>query len=270
MTEIAGRVAVVTGGASGIGLGIAQELAAAGAHVAIADISLETAASAARIIGAKPFYVDVANTASVARLASDTAHEFGTVDIIVNNAGVGPSGAISRMTLDDWHWLIDVNLFGVINGIQAFLPLLESNAHGGHIVNTSSMSGFAPMPGLGGYAVTKAGVTALTEVLARELIESGSRVRATVLAPGPVATNIGDSQRYRNPVSESGLETFVNRAASTDVLSPRDVGAIVCRAIERDDLFAITHPQFWNRVAERSARLEQAFLDATTRHQDGS
>ncbi|WP_460947769.1 SDR family oxidoreductase [Okibacterium endophyticum] len=260
MTRVRGSVAVVTGAASGIGRGIAEELAATGASVVVADISLEKAAATAREIGATAAHVDVAELASVERLADTVLEQHGRVDIVVNNAGVGPSGDLAQMTIADWRWLIDVNLFGVIHGVTVFLPLLESNPHGGHLVNTSSMSAFAPMPGLGGYAVTKAGVSALTEVLQRELLESGSRVHATVLAPGPVDTAIADSMRHRDPQPATGLTRFEPSAAARRIMiTPRESGRIVREAIENDAPYAITHPQLWPRVEERYAEHRRAF-----------
>ena len=113
---------------------------------------------------------------------------FGTVNVIVNNAGVGPFGRLKDLTENDWRWIIDVNLWGVIHGVGVFLPILQSAPGGGHVVNTASMAGLRPGPNLGAYTVTKYGVVALTETLAIELEQDGSQVGATVLCPGPVHT----------------------------------------------------------------------------------
>jgi NAD(P)-dependent dehydrogenase (short-subunit alcohol dehydrogenase family) len=259
MTRVAGAVAVVTGAASGIGEGIAEALTRAGAAVVVADISLTQAEGTAARLGATAVRVDVADAASVQHLAGVTIDRFGRVDIVVNNAGVGPKAPIADMTLQDWRWLIDVNLFGVIHGLHSFLPLLRKNDGGGHIVNTSSMSAFAPMPSLGGYAVTKTGVAALTEVLSAELAAAGSPVRVSLLAPGAVATNIADSMRNRPPTADTALERFTPAVDPADVLTPLAVGEMVVAAVEHNDPYIITHPQFWPRVAAHTAQWARAF-----------
>jgi NAD(P)-dependent dehydrogenase (short-subunit alcohol dehydrogenase family) len=157
-----------------------------------------------------------------------------------------------------------VNLWGVIHGVTTFLPVLERNADGGHIVNTASMAGLAPVPRLGAYCVAKYGVVGLTETLALELEQSGSSVGVTVLCPGPVRTNIKTSSRNR-PAALSGgrlrdhdLEQDASRQADR-FLEPEEVGAITVDAIRRGELYAITHPEFFTRVERRHERLVQAF-----------
>lgn len=262
MTNVEGAVAVVTGGGSGIGRGIAQQLVANGARVAIADIDASTVEATAEEIGAHPIVADVSDLASVEAMADAVVERFGRVDIVVNNAGVGPFARIADLTMDDWRWIIDVNLYGVIHGVHVFLPILESNADGGHIVNTSSMAAFTPFTTLGSYAVTKFGVTALTEVLQAELEESGSKVRATLLVPGSVRTDIARSTRHRQDGAGGALRdakidlSFSNSARWLD---PVDVGRIVVRAIEADDPYAITHPERWPAVEARFGRIREAF-----------
>ena len=262
MTRIAGAAAVVTGGASGIGRGIAEELLAAGARVAIADIEAGAVESAAREIGAHPIVADVSSLADVARMADEMVAALGGVDIVVNNAGVGPFARIADLTMADWRWMIDVNLFGVIHGVHVFLPLLEANPRGGHLVNTSSMAAFTPFETLGSYAVTKFGVAALTEVLQAELATAGSEVKATLLVPGSVRTGIAQSTRHRGDGADGALRDAaigLEFSRSTRWLDPRDVGRIVVRAIENDDAYAITHPDRWPAVAERFDRIRAAF-----------
>lgn len=261
MTRIEGARAVVTGGASGIGRGIAEALLSAGARVVIADIDAEPLARTAREIGAHPVTVDVTSLDSVRGLADAVVATLGGVDIVVNNAGVGPFARIADLTMDDWHWIIDVNLYGVIHGVHVFLPLLEANADGGHIVNTSSMAAFTPLETLGSYAVTKFGVAALTEVLQAELATAGSLVHATLLAPGSVRSNISHSTRTR---SDGGgalrdAEIDLSFASSARWMEPRDVGDITVRAIRADDPYAITHPERWPAVAARFDGIRAAF-----------
>ncbi len=264
MTAVTGGIAVVTGGASGIGRGIAEELLAAGATPVLADIDEASLAATADELGVHGVAVDVADPASVADLARRVLELHGRVDIVVNNAGVGPQAPISDLTLDDWRWLLDINLFGVIHGVHAFLPLLRANPHGGHLVNTSSMAAFAPPKGLGAYAVAKFGVLALTEVLDAELRAEGSSVRATVLVPGSVRTNIATGSLRGGPTGETAFRTFDPSAAIGGLhwREPREVGRVVVRAILADELYAITHPEQWPRIAERTARIEAAFRRA--------
>jgi len=262
MKELKGKVAVVTGGASGIGRGIAKQLIGAGAQVAIADIEAGALARTAEEIGASPIQADVSNADSVARLAREMQRQFGTVHIVCNNAGVGSIAAISAMKLTDWQWLLNVNLWGVIHGIHAFLPILKANADGGHIVNTSSIGGHVTMPGLGGYSVTKFGVLALSEALAQELAAEGSQVGVTVLCPGTVRTNIGRSQRNR-PASLSGALVDVDlqqseMGADMRWIEPEEVGAVVVRAIRNGDLYAFTHPDQKAPILERHQRIADA------------
>ena len=259
MTELAGRVAVVTGGASGIGLGIAQAFHDAGARIVIADLSLEQAEAAAESLDGLAVQTDVSDASSMQALAEATLAHYGEVDVLVNNAGVGPQAKLADMTLADWHWLLNVNLWGVIHGLDTFLPLISARPEGGHIVNVSSMSAFSPLSPLGGYAVTKAGVTALTEVLALELEQSGSAVHATVVAPGPVRTQIGQSLRNRPAQDVGSLREFNISPPDELWKEPREVGEIVLDAVRANALYAITHPQLWPRVAARNAGIAAAF-----------
>ena len=272
MTSIAGKVGVVTGGASGIGRGIAEALLERGASVVIADIE-QTALDAtveqlragsgggslsegaARVEGC---LVDVSKSDSVQALGDFVLERFGRVDIVCLNAGVGPSGLIKDLTLADWEWILGVNLWGVIHGVTTFLPLLEANPDGGHIEITGSNAGFIAQPTIGSYSVTKFGVLGLAEVLADELAASGSKVRVTYLAPGMVRTNIGTSARNRPAGLEGALhDADISKVINQDVrwINPITVGRIVARAIEHDDLYAPTHPDIVGPIRERHARI---------------
>lgn len=262
MTRVQGAAAVVTGGASGIGRGIAEQLIAEGARVAIADIERDAVTATAAEIGAVPLVADVSKLEDVQRMADGVLAAFGRVDIVVNNAGVGPFGRIADLSIADWRWIVDVNLFGVIHGVHVFLPLLEANPEGGHLVNTSSMAAFTPLPTLGSYAVTKFGVAALTEVLQAELAQAGSKVHATLLAPGSVRTDIARSTRNRPDDSGGALhdaQIDLSFSSSSRWLDPRDVGRVVTRAIENDDPYALTHPDRWPLVEARFAGIRAAF-----------
>lgn len=268
MTSISGGVAVVTGGASGIGRGIAEQLIAEGATVVIADVEEEPLRRAAAEMGASGLRTDVRIPTDVQRLADMVLEQHGRVDIVVNNAGVGPIARIHELTLDDWKWMIEVNLFGVIHGIHTFLPILESNAAGGHIVNTSSMGSLAPVIGTGAYTATKCAITGLTEVLDLELRDQQSRVGATVILPGTVHTNIASSQRNRNGGANGGLHDVDiaedEATAGLRWMQPIEVGLVVCDAIRKNSLYAVTHPEWWHLVEARQASVRGAFTDATS------
>ncbi len=209
---------------------------------------------------------DVADPASVARLAERVIDEYGAVHVMCNNAGVGPFGSIAEMTLDDWDFVLRVNLQGVVNGIHAFLPHLERNPDWGHVVNTSSLAALITPQLAGAYVASKAAVLGLTEVLAAELRASGSRVGATVLLPGTVRTNIRHSLRHRGPVEASGLYELdlAERRPDARFIEPEEVGAMVLEAIRCDRLYVLTHPELLPLVTERHARLLASGAAPTT------
>jgi NAD(P)-dependent dehydrogenase (short-subunit alcohol dehydrogenase family) len=263
-TELRGRTAVVTGGASGMGKGIAQALIAEGMRVVIADIEEQPLERSAAEIGATGMRVDVSDWSSVCSLARSVEERFGSVHVVCNNAGVGPMGRIAELTIDDWRWLLGVNLWGVIHGVQAFLPLLRANPDGGHLVNTASIGGLATMPGLGSYSVSKHGVVALSETLAQELAEERSRVGVTVLCPGPVRTNIKASSRTRPAAlarSAGLVDVDLEQSdfgRTTRWLEPQAVGAIVVAAMRRGDLYAFTHPEQFAVIEARFEAITRA------------
>jgi len=262
MTSIQGRVAVVTGGASGIGRGIAEALIEEGATVVIADVQQDALDATAAEIGATGIRVDVTDPASVQALADATLERFGSVGIVVNNAGIGPLARIRELTLADWKWMIDVNLWGVVHGVTTFLPILLRNEDGGHIVNTGSMASFSPNSGLAAYSATKFAVAAITETLEQEMREDGTQVHATLLAPGTVRTNIKNSTRNRPSDLEGGLKDVdIADSFAKDMrwIDPIDAGRIVTRAIRNNDLYALTHPDWKHLVTARHAAIEEAF-----------
>ncbi|MEV7694672.1 SDR family NAD(P)-dependent oxidoreductase [Microbacterium sp. NPDC089189] len=240
-----GRVAVVTGGASGIGKGIADALRAEGAQVVIADRDA-AAIERVRAEGYSAVPTDVTDPDSVAALAERVIADHGRVDLLVNNAGVGPRSPVADLTLADWRWVLEVNLMGVVHGVHFFLPHLVANEHGAWMVNTASMSRFFTPPGYAPYVASKAAVEGLSLTLAAELAADGHEVGVTVLHPGAVRTNIKSSLRNRPAsVGESGLVDVDIAQKITDEgmwIGPDEAGAIVLRAIANGDRYAFTHP----------------------------
>jgi NAD(P)-dependent dehydrogenase (short-subunit alcohol dehydrogenase family) len=257
--DFTGTTAVVTGGASGIGKGLAKAFLSAGCHVVIADVDQAALTATAEELGVLGVPADVTDPDSVGALADRTIAEYGEVHVICNNAGVGPFGSTAAMTPDDWRFVLDVNLYGVIHGVHAFLPLLERNSDWGHVVNTSSMSVLVSPPNTAAYVASKAAVLGLTEVLAAELTAAGSHVGATALLPGTVRSNIKDSLRTRRQDAGNSALYEVDLGAGDRPfrwLQPEDVGAMVLDAIRADQLYLLTHEEFLPQIAERHGRIE--------------
>ncbi len=202
MKRLDGRVAVVTGAASGIGLALCERFAAEGMKVVMADIEAgPLAAAEATVRRTAPAVlasrVDVSNPDDVERLARETYDAFGVAHVVCNNAGVAVLGAIHEHTLADWQWVINVNLWGVIHGVRAFLPRMLAGGDEGHIVNTASMAGLTTAPYMSVYDVTKHGVVALSEAMYKEAQVTGSPIGVSVVCPGLIDTSIMRSSRNR-------------------------------------------------------------------------
>lgn len=236
MNEFRGKTAVVTGGASGIGLALCERFGREGMNIVVADIeqsALDKAVAGLRAKGVSAIDVksDVSDPLSVENLAERACHHFGNVHILCNNAGVGVKEAerkIWSLTSNDWNWAFSVNVMGVANGIRAFVPRMQESGEEGHIINTSSFNGgCCPFPTTPIYAASKAAVTSLTEVLHYQLQMEGSRLQAHLLFPGPymVNTQILSSQRNRharykdsNEVEDyMSMEDLKNAALGTNV-----------------------------------------------------
>lgn len=265
MPDLNGRVAVITGGASGIGKGIARQMIAEGAKVVIADIERGALETTAEEIGAVGIVADVSDLASVEALAAQVVDRFGTVDIICNNAGVAPKVKIADATMDDWRWVIDVNLWGVIHGVKTFLPILRANPNGGYVVNTASSGGFVTGPMIGPYSVTKSGVVALSEALAGELQLEGARIGVTIFCPGTIRTNLHTSSRNRPghlaDAAAIDIDMMNNKALIGDQrwLKADDMGAIVTDAMRRGALYVTTHAEIADYVEMRMSAVAEAF-----------
>jgi len=268
MENVEGKVAVVTGGSSGIGRGIALAFARAGMRVVVTgrrqDHLDETVSEfAERGLEVTPLQVDVTDLQAMTDAAADVERRFGRVDVLVNNAGIGLTGPVANATPSDWDWVIDVNIRGVGNGIQAFLPRIRAHGEGGHIVNTSSMAGLMPIVA-GLYSMTKAAVIGLSEALHIELEPEGIGVSA--YCPGPVHSNIATAVKNRpSQYGESGYtpppDGFAEWSKTQPYMSAEEAGERVLQGVRRGDLFILTHPEFKAGVVDRHRTIEDAFPD---------
>ena len=260
---------VITGGASGIGLATAKVFANRGARLLLADIETEALADAAEQVAAAGASVvetqtcDVSSLEAVQQLADVADERLGGTYILFNNAGVAVGGPIAQMSHDDWRWIIDVDLWGAIHGVEVFLPRMLAQGQGGHILFTSSFAGLVPNVGLGPYCVAKYGVVALAEVLRREVRDS--QIGVSVLCPTRVGTNIGASERNR-PQHYGAAESSVvpDQAEANDelagrVISVEEVAERVLAAIDANELYVLPHPESREFVRRRFSRIDDAF-----------
>jgi NAD(P)-dependent dehydrogenase (short-subunit alcohol dehydrogenase family) len=266
LKQVAGKVAFITGGASGIGLGVTRVLLRAGMRVVIADIREDhLQETAARLQGEPDVHfirLDVTDRLAMARAADEAESVFGKVHVLCNNAGVGLLGGAKLATYADWDWGISVNLGGVINGIQTFLPRILKHGEGGHIVNTASIGALCPMPDGIVYITAKTAVCGLTEGLRGELAKDG--IGVTLLCPGPTATNIHEvarlrPERYRDSGFHDIEAGLSQRTASSLWMDPVEVGERVLDAILHNRLFVITHNEFKEGAQERCKALIASF-----------
>lgn len=262
--DIEGKVAFVTGGASGIGFGIARMLVAGGAKVVLADLRqdhLDTAADwfaqrqEARNV--HTIRLDVTDRAAMAAAAEETEATFGGTDILVSNAGVGIEGPIDQATYADWDFGLGVNLGGVVNGLQTFVPRMRARGTGGHVVNTASLAGMVVMPSfMAIYATGKAAVIALSESVRDGLAVDG--IGVSVLCPGPIKSNIHQAaqnrpERFRTDSGFAASEQRLGQRVVSDLwMEPDEVGRMVVDAIRTNKLYVITHGEWRDAVIART------------------
>ena len=276
MLELAGKVAVVTGGGSGIGAALARAFASQEMDVVVADVDVagaEKVAADVRAAGRRALAVptDVSKLASVEALAERTYTELGGCHVLCNNAGVMVIGALESRSIHDWEWVLGVNLWGVIHGIQAFLPRMLAQPGEKHIVNTGSTAGLMPTPGVGIYATAKYAVVGLSEHLRMDLARRA--IGVSVLCPGGVQTQILRSERNRP--SELGAPQVspddFRRMASADerppdeMQTPEAIAAVVIDGIRANDAYILTHAHYRKGVQARCAALMRGFDAADAR-----
>lgn len=263
MQSFEGKVAVVTGAASGIGRATATRFAQEGMKVVLADIEDKALADTVtsldnmghEVLGVR---TDVSSWDAIQNLAAETVKAFGAVNIVHNNAGVVVSGPVDELSLSDWEWVLGVDLWSVIYGVKAFLPLIRESGEG-HIVNTASTAGLQASRGIGPYNVAKFGVVALTETLRLELQEEDN-ISASVLCPGAINTQIVNSKRNRDPESakdhqpsatEKRFEEGAGALLAQQGKDPAEVADLVLDAIRKDEFWILTHPEWKKVMTER-------------------
>jgi NAD(P)-dependent dehydrogenase (short-subunit alcohol dehydrogenase family) len=269
-----GKTAFITGGASGIGLGIAGVFVAAGMKVVLADLRQDHIDRALADFDRRgerkcvhAIKLDVTDRAAMAAAADETERVFGKLHVLVNNAGVGIQGPFKGITYADWDFGLAVNLGGVINGLQTFLPRIRAHGQGGHIVNTASLAALVPMPARYViYQAAKAAVVTISESIRTELAHE--HIGVTVLCPGPIRTNIHELAKNR-PAQFSVGEAYRASEEAGEALAlfpsmmePAEAGALVLRAVQDDELYLITHGE-WRPMAEARHAAQIAAMPRT-------
>jgi NAD(P)-dependent dehydrogenase (short-subunit alcohol dehydrogenase family) len=263
LNELGGKVAAITGAASGLGRAMALAFAGEGMHLALADVDEAGLAQTERLVaafGVRSFsmQVDVSKASAVEAFAQKCFQELGAVHLVCNNAGVALSGPVWETSDAEWQWILGVNLLGVVNGVRAFSPRLIAQDEG-HIVNTASVAGLISPPGMGAYCASKHAVVTLSEALHHDLRERGWGVGVSVLCPAYVPTGIADSERNRPPglsVSEKSKERLakeagLKKAVASGKLSADDVARAVVAAVKENRFYVLTHPGIKGAVRAR-------------------
>jgi NAD(P)-dependent dehydrogenase (short-subunit alcohol dehydrogenase family) len=271
MDTLQGKGAVVTGGASGIGLATARALGGRGARLVLADVEPSALGAAvdqlrAEGLDAHGVVCDVRSRDAVEALADKAFAVLHGVHVVFNNAGVAVGGPIVEMSHDDWRWVIDVDLWGPIHGVEAFVPRMVQQGEGGHVLFTASFAGLVPNFGLGPYCVAKYGVVALAEVLSRELRQHG--IGVSVLCPMRVGTNIGTSERnraddYGGPASSPTVpdQDEDNADLAGRVLPVDEVAALTVDAVLANRLYVLPHAESRASIRRRFERIDRTFDD---------
>lgn len=264
MDDLSGKVAFVTGAASGIGLALAEVFAKEGAKIVLADIETEALkkaegdllASGAEVIGVQ---CDVSDHGSVAAAADRAIEAFGKVHVLCNNAGVAPAGAMDETTPEDWKWCLGVNLMGVVHGIQVLVPRIKEHGEGGHVVNTASVAGLMALPTLGIYTATKYAVVGISETLRGELAPAG--IGVSVICPSFVKTRLHEGHRNRPPELGRGPEEpneFMAQMLAV-ATEPQVIAERVVRGMKRGDFYILPHADMKAGFEVRANEILAAF-----------
>ena len=257
MKDLQGKVAVITGGASGLGRAMADRFAREGMSIVLADVEpnalakaeAEMKAAGAKVIGVR---TDVSKATEVEALAQKTLAAFGAVHLLANNAGVAEGGSVWDNTVADWEWVLGVNVWGVIHGVRVFTPIMLKQGSEGHIVNTASVAGLISPPGMGIYCVSKHAVVTLTECLHHDLAQKAAKLKCSVLCPAYVPTGIADSGRNRpadlketrhRTAADLALDASLKKAVQSGKLSAADVAQKVYEAVRDERFYILTHPK---------------------------
>ncbi len=273
MQELKDRVAVITGGASGIGLAMARRFAREGVKLVLADIeedALRRVEQEFRKAGVPVLAIrtDVSRSHDVERLAEKTLATFGAVHVVCNNAGVAPGGAVWESSVADWEWVLGVNVWGVIHGVRVFVPIMLRQDTPCHVVNTASVAGLLSVPGMGIYCVSKHAVVTLSECLHHDLAQRGSKIGVSLLCPAFVPTGILDSERnrpavLRNPSrartpEDQAREEQMRHAVQSGRVSAEMVAEMVLDGIRQERFYIFTHPRI---KAAIQARMEDVLSE---------
>jgi len=257
MKDVDGKTAFITGGASGIGFGMARAFLKAGMKVVMADVRQDHLDEAAATLKGSnlPYHfirLDVTDREAMARAADEVERVFGKVHVVCNNAGVGGNAPMEEAEYEDWDWVVGVNFGGVVNGVKTFVPRIRAHGEGGHIVNTSSMAGIIPLTSQGGiYAASKFAVRGLTDSLRLSL--GKFNIGVSVLCPGLVHTNIMDAEKSRPDHLKTDAQhppRHLSAASSASAgMDPLEMGERILRGIRRNDAYILTHGEFKDEVA---------------------
>lgn len=271
MSKFAGKTAVISGGAEGIGLALAKSLGAQAMNIVLADIDearLELASAELEQLNIPVLTValDVSDEAQWLDVSNKAKERFNNIHMLVNNAGIGGgSGALESQNTKDWEWAINVNLMGVLYGAKTIVPLIKEHGEGGWLINVGSMAGMGGVPFAGAYTATKSAVVALSESWAGELTSSG--IHVAVLCPAFVQTRIYESERNRQdkykkqkstPESDRSIQNSAENAVKNGI-DPSIVGERLIEALNQGEFYIFTHPNYRPVVQQRSKLIDEAF-----------
>jgi NAD(P)-dependent dehydrogenase (short-subunit alcohol dehydrogenase family) len=267
MRDFAEKVGFITGGAGGIGYAVAEAMAKRGMALMLVDIEPDTLAAAAAKLAHYDAHIetavlDVSDLEAYRKVAKQTLDHFGKINFLFNNAGVGSGAIAGTGSIEDWRWTVEVNLMGVVYGVECFLAGMRESGESCHIVNTASMAGFLAAPGMGSYTATKFAVVGYSETLDVELAEFP--IGVSVLCPAWVKTRINESRRNHPDgqglsVEESDRAREITALIENEGMDPQEIAELVVRGVENDELYLFSHPDFWPLMEKRLEQIKAAY-----------